>query len=171
MSQETQVPYSFRSFSRETSGLLLQSLSFKRLRRAQTGQSSPIRSCVLGDTAEAGCFLPAFLTSNLETLEDVPRSDLSCETQKSAGYKGLPAASTKTEICCINVIRTINHISRGRKTPWTGHRSITGHTPLLPRVAVSSQSSKTARSNNALMENMRSNLQIPGPPRERDHLG
>lgn len=42
------------------------------------------------------------LTGNLETPEDVPRSELSCETQRSAGYKDLPAGSTKTEINILN---------------------------------------------------------------------
>lgn len=114
--------------------LLLQSLSFKRLRmwRGQPGQGSAIRILrPVGHSSQtqAGCFMPAFLTGNLETPE---WSELSCETKRSSGYKGLPAGSTKTEIFQINVIRTSNHIST--KNIWLQEDTLDrleGHTPLV----------------------------------------
>lgn len=54
-------------------------VGFRRLRRGQTAQGST--TGIHSGQTEASCFLPAFLTGNLETPENVPRSELSCGTQ------------------------------------------------------------------------------------------
>lgn len=139
-------PFSFRSFSRETR---VAPAPESELQETQVVGRLRFGSCVLRDTAVKPRPGP---TGNLETPGYAPRSELSCEKQRSAGYKSPSAGSIKMEIRWINVIRTSHHISRGRKTPWTGQRSITGHTPLVPRVGVCSQSSTTT--NKTLMENI-----------------
>lgn len=60
-------------------------------------------------------------------------------------------------------------MSRARKTPWTRHRSSTGHTPLVPRVGFA----KFPNSDNQQNFDGKyvSKFANPRPPMKRDHLG